>query len=213
MNKRAKPDHWTLKAKKMGYPARSVFKLEEIQKKWNVMKKGQAVLDVGAAPGSWTLFALRSLGKGATVSAVDLKPMGISVPKDASMRFRQGDVFTEEAAEFLAEGGPYGCVLSDAAPSTSGNRLVDARKSWDLVMRVIDLAEEQLAPGGNLVVKVFQGGDESEIRNRIKGLFRDAKTFKPKAVRSESMETYMVGLGYTGKKDEVTILPEPDIIA
>ena len=202
MNKRAKPDHWSLKAKKMGYPARSVFKLEEIQKKWSVMKKGKAVLDVGAAPGSWTLFALRTLGQGSSVTAVDLKPMGIKVPEGCSMRFRQGDVFTDEAATFLAEGGPYGCVLSDAAPATSGNRLVDSRKSWDLVMRVIDLAEEHLAPGGHLVVKVFQGGDEAEIRDRIKNLFREGKTFKPKAVRSESMETYMIGLGFKGRNHD-----------
>ncbi len=198
MNKRARPDHWTLKAKKMGYPARSVFKLEEIQKKWPVMKKGRPVLDIGAAPGSWTLYALRLLGKGSIVTAVDLKPMGIRVPDGGTLRFRQGDVFTEEAAKFLAEGGSYGCVLSDAAPATSGNRLVDSRKSFDLVMRVIDLAESHLASGGNLVVKVFQGGDEAEIRDRIKKLFREARTFKPKAVRSESMETYMIGLGFKG---------------
>jgi 23S rRNA (uridine2552-2'-O)-methyltransferase len=180
----------------MGYPARSVFKLEEIQKKWKVMKKGKAILDVGAAPGSWTLFALRTLGKGSRVSAVDLKPLSIKAPRETELRFLQGDVFTPESAVFLGEGGPYGCVLSDAAPSTSGNRLVDSRKSFDLVMRVIDLAEEHLAPGGSLVVKIFQGGDENEVRDRVKTLFREMKTFKPRAVRSDSMETYIIGLGY-----------------
>ncbi len=182
----------------MGYPARSVFKLEEIQKRWKIMKKGQSVLDVGAAPGSWTLFAMRTLGSGSVVTAVDLKPLSVTAPKGAGLRFRQGDVFTEEAAEFLAQGAPYGCILSDAAPSTSGNRLVDSRKSLDLVMRVIDLAEGQLAQGGNLVVKIFQGGDESEARDRIKNLFSETKTFKPKAVRSESMETYLIGMRYRG---------------
>jgi 23S rRNA (uridine2552-2'-O)-methyltransferase len=77
---------------------------------------------------------------------------------------------------------------------------VDARKSYDLVMRVLDLAEEHLEPGGNLVVKIFQGGDEKEVRERIRTMFRDEKTFKPKAVRSESMETYMIGLGFSGTK-------------
>lgn len=196
MNSRSRPDHYTLKARKMGYPARSVFKLEEMQKKWRLMKKGKPILDVGAAPGSWTLFALKTMGKGCRVSAVDLKPLEIKKPPGTELRFLQGDVFTPESAEFLAEGGPFGCVLSDAAPSTSGNRLVDSRKSFNLVMRVIDLAEEQLAPGGNLVVKIFQGGDENEVRDRVKTLFREMKTFKPKAVRSESMETYIIGMGY-----------------
>jgi 23S rRNA (uridine2552-2'-O)-methyltransferase len=198
MSNRARPDHFTLKARKMGYPARSVFKLEEMQKKWSLIKKGKPVLDVGAAPGSWTLYALRTMGKSGQVTAVDLKPLTIKSPPGANLLFRQGDVFTAESAEFLAKGGPYGCVLSDAAPATSGNRLVDSRKSYDLVMRVIDLAEEHLATGGNLVVKIFQGGDENEVRDRIKALFADMKTFKPKAVRSESMETYMIGMGFVG---------------
>ncbi|MCG8452724.1 MAG: RlmE family RNA methyltransferase [Spirochaetales bacterium] len=200
MSNRAKPDHWTIKAKKMGYPARSVFKLEEIQKKWTVMKRGGAILDVGAAPGSWSLYALRSTGPKSHVVAVDLKPLGIKAPSGHKLHFLQGDVFTRESAEFLASFGPYDCVLSDAAPSTSGNRLIDARKSYDLVMRVLDLACAHLGKGGNLVVKVFQGGDEAEIRDRIKSLFKEARTFKPKAVRSESMETYMVGIGFLGEK-------------
>ncbi len=196
MNKRATPDHFTLKAKKMGYPARSVFKLEEIHKKWRVLKKGQAVLDVGAAPGSWSLYALRTLGKGARLTAVDLKPLTVRAPEGSSLRFYQGDVFTPEAAEFIREGGPYGCLISDAAPATSGNRLVDTGKSHTLVMHVLDLVERFLAGGGNVVVKVFQGGDEQEIRNRMRLLFGTVRTFKPRAVRSESMETYMVGLGF-----------------
>ena len=196
MSSRLKADHYTLKARRMGYPARSVFKLEEIQKKWTLMKKGKPVLDVGAAPGSWTLYALKTLGKGCRVTAVDLKPLEIKAPPGTKLRFLQSDVFTPESAEYLAEGGPYGCILSDAAPATSGNRLVDSSKSYNLVMRVIDLAEAHLAPGGNLLVKIFQGGDEKEVRDRVKTLFREMKTFKPKAVRSESMETYIIGRGY-----------------
>ncbi len=166
------------------------------------MMRGSSVLDVGAAPGSWTLYALRTLGKGTRVSAVDLKPLSIKAPGGTELRFLQGDVFSESTADFLAEGGPYGCVISDAAPSTSGNRLVDSRKSYDLVMRVLDLAEQWLDPGGNLIVKVFQGGDEGEIRDRIKTLFHEEKTFKPKAVRNESMEIYMVGLDFIGENVE-----------
>ena len=198
MGDRSRPDHWAREAKRLGYPARSVFKLEELQKKYRVVPPRGAVLDVGAAPGSWTLFLLRTLGRGCSVTAVDLKPLAISPPPGSGLRFYRGDVFTEEAAAFLAVGGPYAAVLSDAAPSTSGNRLVDARKSLDLVMRVIDLAEAHLAPGGNLAAKIFQGGDENEARDRIKALFAESRVFKPKAVRSESFETYLVGKGFRG---------------
>lgn len=192
MNSRSHADQWTLKAKKLGYPARSVFKLEEIQQRWQPLMR--PVLDIGAAPGSWSLYALRSLGKGSSVSAVDLKDMCIDWPAGSSFHFMKADVFSPEAASFLEQRGPFGCILSDAAPATSGNRLVDTRKSFDLVMGVIDLVEQHLIAGGNLVVKVFQGGDEMEIRSRLKSLFKEVRIAKPKAVRNQSMEIYLIGL-------------------
>lgn len=197
MNTRNRSDYWTLLAKKQGYPARSVFKLEEIQKKWHVIRKNSSLLDIGASPGSWSLFALR-LKANVAVTAIDLKPLSIQAPPGTQLRFFQGDVFCEEAAAFLQAGEPFGCILSDAAPATSGNRLVDVRKSWDLVMHIIDLAQEQQSQGGNLVVKVFQGGDEREILNRLKKLYKTVKVFTPQAVRKHSMEVYMIGLNFFG---------------
>lgn len=197
MKPNSRADHWTRRAGALGYPARSIFKLEEMQRKWKLLRPGKRVLDVGAAPGSWTLYALRHLGKGAEVSAVDLKPLGIQPPGGTHLRFFQGDVFSDEAAGFLAEGGPFGCILSDAAPSTSGSRVVDCRRSFDLVMRVIDLGEEHLESGGSMVVKVFQGGDEGEIHRKMESVFREIRVFRPRAVRSRSMEIYMIGRGFT----------------
>lgn len=196
MNDRSAPDHWANKAKKQTYPARSVFKLEEIQKKWQPLIHNKAILDVGASPGSWTLYALRNFGKGSKVCAVDLKELTIQPPKGTKFHFLKTDVFSEEADAFLSRKGPFGCILSDAAPSTTGNRLVDTRRSYDLVMRVLDLAEHHLIDGGNIVVKVFQGGDSHEIFQRLRSQFENVKTFKPKAVRSGSMEIYMLGLGF-----------------
>jgi len=197
MSKRSRPDHFTLQARKMGYPARSVFKLEEIQKKWLPMKKGFPVLDLGAAPGSWTLFALRSMGKGTQVVAVDIQPLEITAPTGSDLKYTQQDVFSDEAEEFLAAHGPYGCVLSDAAPFTSGNHLVDSQKSFNLAMRVVDLAEAHLIQQGNLVVKILQGGDEGKLRKRLRSLFDSIKIFKPRATRCESIETYMIGMRFS----------------
>ena len=129
--------------------------------------------------------------------AVDIQPLRITAPAGSDLKFSQQDVFSDEVEDFLAAHGPYGCVLSDAAPSTSGNRLVDTRRSFNLVMRAIDLTENHLIRHGNLVVKIFQGGDEGELRERLRGLFDDVKTFKPRATRRESMETYMIGMGFS----------------
>lgn len=191
-NKRAKPDHYTLKAKKEGYPARSVYKLEEMDKKFGLIKPGIHIIDAGASPGSWTLYALRKLkGKG-RVTSIDLKPLTLKPAPNLS--FWQGDLFGNETAEFLNKGGPYQLLISDAAPSTTGNRLVDTRRSLDLVEKIIQLAEIHVAQGGNLVIKIFMGGDEAEPFELMKKQYHTVKRLKPKAVRPESFETYLIGL-------------------
>ncbi len=194
MNLKKGPDTWTIRARKLGYPARSVFKLEEIQNKWHPMQRGRNIMDIGAAPGSWTLYALRTMGRNTIVSAMDIKPLVVSCPPDSNLRFFQGDIFTDKAASFMSDGRPYGCILSDAAPSTSGQRSIDARKSFELVSRIITLSIEYLEPNGNLVIKLFQGGDEKEIRDRLGRNFLTVKAFRPKAVRKGSVEMYLIGM-------------------
>ena len=198
MNKRARADQFTLKAKQLGYPARSVFKLEEIQRKLSVIQKKTTVLDIGAAPGSWTLYALRLLGPGGRVRAVDLLPVKITVPAGGNLEFRQGDIGSPGICDFIRSGAPYGCILSDAAPKTTGSRLVDASRSCELVYSVIDLAGNFLGKNGNLVVKIFQGGDERLVLEKLRGFFTEARFFRPGAVRSDSIETYLIGKGYRG---------------
>jgi len=196
-HKRAKLDSWSLKAKKEGYPARSVYKFEEIDRKCQLIHKGIKVLDVGASPGSWTLYVLRKLKNTGLVAAVDLKPLTLK-GTHPNLHMLQGDIFSEKAGIFLKERGPYQLVISDAAPNTSGNRLVDTRKSYDLVERVLNLAEQQLEQGGAFVAKVFQGGDEEELFERMKERFEKTRRLKPKAVRPESFETYFIGQGFRG---------------
>ncbi len=196
-----RPDFWTLKAKKEGYPARSVYKLEEIIKKFGLLKlsggaSGPAVLDIGAAPGSWSLWILRQLKGAGSLTAVDIQDLGIS-PANANFRFFKGSILDETMRKNLRDAGPYNLVVSDAAPSTTGNRLVDQSRSEELVEAVMGLALEVLAPGGALIMKIFQGGEEKRLIATLKQHFAQARGFKPEACRAESFETYLVASGFS----------------
>jgi 23S rRNA (uridine2552-2'-O)-methyltransferase len=199
-----KPDHWSLKAQKEGYPARSVYKLEELDRKFGLLRPpggGRALraLDLGAAPGSWSLYLLRKLGKRCLLTAVDLSPLsrsfGGGLFEGDNCRFIQGDMTAPELREAVLDRGPFNLILSDAAPATTGNRSVDGFRSLDLAEAALGYAETALAKDGSFVVKVFQSGETASLFKRIGELFRTAKSFKPQACRRESFETYYVGLG------------------
>ncbi len=187
-------DFYTKKAQKEGYPARSVYKLEEIQQKFNVIKKDYKVLDVGAAPGSWTMYIMKMLGEGGFLSSIDLKPLSITIKKP-NFFFVQGDAFDQDNIQLLAEKGPYNAVVSDAAPSTTGNKIVDTERSIQLIESIYNTALKVLLPGGNFVFKMFQGGREKEILEDMRGHFNAVKILKPQASRSNSFETFVIGLG------------------
>ena len=187
-------DHLTQKAKALGYPARSVFKLEEIDRKFRVLK-GPNILDIGAAPGSWALYCLNK--KKGRVTAVDLQSIAIGHP---DLSVIQGDIFDEEIQERLREIGPFPTIISDAAPATTGNRSVDTARSRDLVEGIIAFSMEQLKKGGNLVVKIFQGGGEKELLALLGRRFSRAKAFKPQASRKESFEIFLVATGFLGSE-------------
>jgi len=228
-----KPDHWQLKARKEGFPARSVYKLKEIDEKFNLLKTpgGQSrinfrVLDIGAAPGSWSLYVLRKIAgtyseprrgeasgtsneisRGTTgfLAAVDLSPLSREFDSYEKNRglfdsdnffFLQGDITASESRETLFSKGPYNLIISDAAPGTTGNHMLDSARSLELAETVIGCAEAALTSGGNLVVKIFQGSGTDLLLKRMKTLFKTAKSFKPEACRGESVETYYIGLGF-----------------
>ena len=204
-----KPDFWQQKARNEGYPARSVYKLKEIDEKFDIFKtrvNGQVkVLDIGAAPGSWSLYFLRKLsgGKRGFLAAADLSPLSREFDRGLfdkdNFFFVQGDITALEIREMLLSKGQYTTIISDAAPATTGSHTVDAARSYNLAEEVINYSELMLAPGGNMAVKVFQGSDSAELLKRMKSLFNTAKTYKPTVCRNESMETYFIGLGYNGK--------------
>jgi len=193
-NNYEKPDYWSKKAFSEGYPARSVYKLKEMDEKFGLLRKSTRVLDLGAAPGSWTTFVLRALNGGGHITAIDLSPLSKDVKGD-NLSFFQGDLYSPAIREAAQKLGPYNLVICDAAPATTGNRTVDTARSSGLVELAIFYAEQMLLPGGNFVVKIFQGGDQQAFLKKLRELFTTAKGFKPEACRTESFETYLIGLG------------------
>jgi 23S rRNA (uridine2552-2'-O)-methyltransferase len=192
-NSYSKPDFWSQKAFKEGYPARSVYKLQEIDQKFGMLKKGYTVLDLGASPGSWTTWLLRNLDNTGKVVSVDLNPLSKSVKGD-NLVFFQGDLLSEEIRNQITAEGPYDLVVCDAAPLTTGNRTIDTLRSKSLVEMAIWYAQAMLKPGGNFCVKIFQNGDQQKLLMKMREIFSSAKGFKPEACRTESFETYLIGI-------------------
>lgn len=197
VNSYEKPDYWSKKAFSEGYPARSVYKLKELDEKFGLLKKNYSVLDLGAAPGSWTVFALRTLNGTGHLTSIDLKPLAKDVV-GSNLTFIQGDLYDEAVRVQARDLGPYDSVICDAAPPTTGNRTVDTARSTGLVELAIFYAQTMLKPGGNFVVKIFQGGDQQQLLKSMRQIFTTARGFKPEACRTESFETYLVGLDKKG---------------
>jgi len=188
-----KPDHLSLKDKKDGYPARSVYKLEEIEKKFHVLPNSGSILDIGCAPGSWSLFIVRMKKAVDALVGVDLLPVDLHDMPPA-FHFFQGDAFDPRIQALIRQFAPFAAIVSDAAPSTSGDRIVDTGRSSTLAHKVLALAGGLLKPGGACVVKIFQGGDEKRLAEEAKTLFKTVRLFKPGACRKNSFETYLLGL-------------------
>jgi 23S rRNA (uridine2552-2'-O)-methyltransferase len=189
-------DPYFQRAKAEGYRARSAYKLIQIQERFRILRKGQAVLDLGAAPGSWSQVAARTVGSTGRVVAVDLQ----AIQALHGVTTVQGDMTTPEvqALAIEAAGGPVDVVLSDAAPNTSGIRLRDHAFSVALVYAARDIARQVLRPGGHLVAKVFEGEDLPQLIADLKQDFQAVKPFYPEATRREGHEVFLVCRIYAG---------------
>lgn len=191
-------DHYFLKAKRDNYPARSVYKLQEIDKRFKLFKQGQKVMDLGAAPGSWTLFAAKKVGDNGFVLSADIQTTETSFPPNVA--FHQEDVF-ERSPEFEAEieaVGPFDMVISDMAPKTTGHKFTDQARSMNLAEEALAVACQTLVKGGHFIVKVFQGPDDKQYSDTLRTSFNTVKTFKPKSSRAESKEIFFIGMGFKG---------------
>lgn len=186
-------DHYTRLAKKESYPARSVFKLKEIDNKFSVFKKGQRVLDLGCAPGSWLKYAGEKVGNSGEVIGVDLKELNITL--SANCTSIKGDIFESEILELIASKGEFDIVMSDMAPNTIGNRHSDSARSAALAETALFLADKLLKKGGVFIAKIFQGSDFDSFAKKVLFSYDKRKIFKPESCRKNSKETYVIGLG------------------
>lgn len=189
-------DKYFHQAKEDGYRARSAYKLKEIQNKFKLIKKGNAVVDLGAAPGSFMQVIIELVGNKGHVFGVDLQK--IDSFDRANVHSLQADIYNkDEVLAALKEKGfeRVDVVTSDLAPKTSGIKDVDQARSAELTDQAMYLATQILKPGGHFVGKVFEGGDFQWLLRRVKRKFKKVKVFKPNACRDRSFETYIIGLG------------------
>ncbi|MFM2482900.1 23S rRNA (uridine(2552)-2'-O)-methyltransferase RlmE [Celerinatantimonas sp. YJH-8] len=188
-------DHYVQQAKKQGLRSRAVFKIEEIQQRDKLISPGMTVVDLGAAPGGWSQYAVSQLGDNGRVIACDLLPMD----PIAGVDFLQGD-FREEAVlnAILSRVGEQkvDLIMSDMAPNMSGNLGVDQSRAMYLVELALDMCRDVLATKGSFVVKVFQGEGFDEYVKNVRELFSSVKVRKPDSSRARSREVYIVASGF-----------------
>ncbi|MBW2491488.1 MAG: RlmE family RNA methyltransferase [Deltaproteobacteria bacterium] len=183
-------DHYTQRAKRERFPARSVYKLQEIQKKYTIIKKGNNVLDLGCAPGSWLLYSADLTGNTGRVIGIDLEPVTVNVP--SHVRVYTADILLLSDDFFKSLGTDFNVVLSDMAPSTTGNKFVDSTRSFDLCRTALSIAQMTLIAGGSFVCKIFQGEDFKTFIDSVRSVFKNHKIFKPKSSRKASKEIYVI---------------------
>ncbi len=195
-------DFYYKKAKKDKYPARSVYKLEEIQQKYKFMRRGDSVLDIGCYPGSWSLYASEIVGPKGIVVGVDLVEADRAPRSDgAEIHWLCQDVTEPELMSRVRKIRPaFRVIISDIAPKTTGNRWTDHQQSLILVRHTLALTDHLLLNKGHFVCKVFQGEDFPELVADMKARFEMVKVVKPKSSRVESREVFIVGMGFKKSK-------------
>lgn len=183
-------DHYLLKARADDFRSRAAYKLEEIDQKYQLIKKGFKILDLGAAPGSWSQYAMRKTDGKAAIIAIDL----LEIEPIDGVTIIKGDIRCEANQAEILRLAPKGLdlILSDMAPDTTGVHHADTENSALLVHLALDMAEKLLKPGGAFVAKVFEGGEYKALLDRTRSLFGFAKSFNPKASLNRSREIFLV---------------------
>jgi len=191
-------DPFLLKARRENYRSRAAYKLQEINEKYRLIKPGQSLLDLGAAPGSWTQIALeilRGKGKIIGVDLLDIDPIENAILLKGDIRDLQ---IQNEIRKLCPQG--FDTIISDMAPNTTGVHHADTANSAELVSLVLELCPIFLKPGGSLAAKVFEGGEYKELHSKVKSMFGFAKSFNPKASLSKSREVYIVAMNFQNKQ-------------
>ena len=188
-------DEYVARAQQEGYRSRATYKLLEINEKDKLLKKGMTVVDLGAAPGGWSQMVADIVGEEGMVVALDILPMD-PLP---GVEVLQGDFQEEEVFHRLLDtlgGRPVDLVMSDMAPNMSGMRSIDQPKAMYLCELTLDLARNVLKPGGNMLLKLFQGEGSDEFVKECRKSFRKVVIRKPAASRARSREVYVLALNY-----------------
>jgi 23S rRNA (uridine2552-2'-O)-methyltransferase len=187
-------DPYVAEAKAKGFRSRAAFKLLELDDKFHFLKRGGRVLDLGAAPGGWSQVAAARVGREGRVVAIDI----LEMEPIAGVHIFKADLTDADVPAQLktALGGQADVVLSDMAAPTTGHRATDHIRTLALFEAALAVAEDVLKPGGAFVGKVFQGGATKELLDRAKQRFQTVKHVKPPASRAESVELYLIALGY-----------------
>jgi 23S rRNA (uridine2552-2'-O)-methyltransferase len=193
-------DPYVARAKREGYRSRAAYKLLEIDEKYRILKPGQRVVDLGAAPGGWSQIAAKVVGAKGRVVGIDLLP----IDPMPGVEFIELDFLDESAPGRLIEmlGGPADVVMSDMAANTTGHKKTDHLRIIGLAEAAIYFAREILAPGGAFIAKVFQGGTENQLLADLKRDFAVVRHVKPAASRADSAELYVMATGFRGRADE-----------
>ncbi len=191
-------DYYYNKAKKDKYPARSVYKLEEAQAKYQIIKRGDSILDLGCFPGSWSIYASELAGSKGVVVGVDLQQASQSPrPDGAPIHWLCQDITEPEFLPMVMKIRPsFRVIISDMAPKTTGSKWADAQQSLNLVYISLDIVDQLLLNNGNFICKVFQGEDFPKFVEDVKKRFTMVKVLKPKSSRIESREVFVLGTGY-----------------
>jgi len=195
-NQEHKKDEYYKKAKQENYRSRASFKLQQLNRKYKLIKNGDSVVDLGAAPGGWSQVALGLVGVDGLVVAVDLN--WIKPFPEENFWSIQGDFTSEETLEEIRRTlqGKANVVISDAAPKLSGIKDLDQLRSIDLAQTVLQICDEVLSYKGKMVMKVFQGEGYPELLKEVKRKFQTVRTTKPPSSRKKSGEMYVVARGF-----------------
>ncbi|MFZ9594485.1 MAG: RlmE family RNA methyltransferase [Bdellovibrionia bacterium] len=193
-------DYYFLQAKKENYVARSIFKLKEIDERFKVFKPAQKMLDLGAAPGSWSQYASERIGPKGRLLGVDLQAIELTLP---NAYFFQGDLrelSLEKLFEQTSISPPFDVVLSDMAPKTTGIRVTDQARSLELCQKAFSCAELFLKPKGTFICKLFHSDEFEGLRKQLRAQFARIEVLRPKSTRKESKEIFFIALQYLGNK-------------
>lgn len=188
-----KKDFYTRKSRQEGLRARSAYKLEEINKKYKLIRSGNNVLDLGCWPGGWLLITKRIVGDRGYVLGIDEK----EIREVKGVDFIEGDVFNDEVLDKIKE-KKFDVVISDLAPNTSGILELDNERSYDLSLRALEIAKQVLNKNGNFLCKIFMGKSFSDFLSEMRKSFEFVKPAKPDASKKVSKEMYIIGKRFLG---------------